>query len=121
MSQDSTFIENQDASMGSQTEDFRFLAQIDELEEHGQVSKWVGDHDILLYRHEGELKALSNICPHFGGPVGFRKAIDGKFYCLWHNWEFSCQDGSCNTNPGMKLREYQIKVEGDKVYVNLLG
>ena len=102
-------------------EDFQFLATMEELNQHNQLTKWVGDHDILLYKHNGEIKALSNICPHFGGPVGYHKARDGKFTCLWHHWEFGCDDGSCHTNPGMKLRDYELKIEGDKIYVNLLG
>lgn len=103
------------------TQDFQFLAIIDELKPHGQLTRWIGDHDILLYQHEGELKAISNICPHFGGPVGYRKSKDGVFTCLWHNWQFSCSDGSCKTNPGLGLRQYQLKIDGNKVYVNLLG
>jgi nitrite reductase/ring-hydroxylating ferredoxin subunit len=101
--------------------DFQLLADISELEPHGQLSKWIGDHDILLYKHEGQIKAVSNICPHFGGPVGFRKAKDGVFTCLWHNWEYSCADGSCKTHPGLPLRQYELKQEGSKIYVNLLG
>lgn len=101
--------------------DFQFFATIKELKKHGQITKWIGDHDILLYEHEGEIKAISNICPHFGGPVGYHKAKDGVFTCLWHNWEFSCTTGSCITNPGLSLRNYELKIDGDKILVNLLG
>ena len=86
------------------------------------MSRWVSDsHDILLYEFGGELKALSNICRHFGGPVGFHRAKDGKFTCLWHNWQYSCQDGSCLTAPGLALRRYPVKVIGEAIYVDLLG
>lgn len=108
-------------TQNSETQDFQFLATLDELAPHGQLTRWINDHDILLYKHEGELKAISNICPHFGGPVGYRKAKDGVFTCLWHNWQYSCADGSCKTNPGLPLRQYSIRVDGNKVYVNLLG
>lgn len=102
-------------------QDFQFLAKKSELKKDGQLTKWVNDHDILLYEHNGELKAISNICPHFGGPVGYHKAENGIFTCLWHNWEFSCDDGSCKTNPGLTLRQYELKLEGENIYVNLLG
>jgi len=109
-------------STNSSSQDFQFLASQEELDKSGgQMTRWVGDHDVLLYKHEGQIKALSNICRHFGGPVGFHKAQDGKFRCLWHNWEFSCDDGTCLTHSGLPLREYQLKIENNNIYVNLLG
>lgn len=101
---------------------YTYLASIQELKETGQLTRWVQDHDILLYEFEGEIKAISNICRHFGGPVGYRKHKNGKFTCLWHNWQFDCSNGSCTTNPGLPLRQYNdLKVHNGLIYINLLG
>jgi sulfoxide reductase heme-binding subunit YedZ len=101
--------------------DFRFVASVDELKKTGQLTRWVEDHDILLYEFEGQIKAISNICRHFGGPVGYHKAKDGTFTCLWHNWQYSCKDGSCISHPGLPLRQYALKIDDNKIYVDLLG
>jgi nitrite reductase/ring-hydroxylating ferredoxin subunit len=100
---------------------YQFLATMEELRKDGQLTRWIDDHDILLYEHEGEIKAISNICRHFGGPVGYHKAKDGVFTCLWHNWRYSCADGACLSYPGLSLRQYGLKIDGDKIYINLLG
>ena len=100
---------------------YKFLATLDELKKTGQLTRWIDDHDVLLYEYEGEIKALSNICRHFGGPVGYHKHKDGVFTCLWHNWTFSCKDGSCTSHPAYPLRQYALKVVDDKIYVDLLG
>lgn len=101
---------------------YHLLATVAELKRAGgQMTRWIDGHDILLYEHEGEPKALSNICRHFGGPVGYLKAKDGVFTCQWHNWQYSCKDGSCLTHSGISLRSYALKVIGDKIYVNLIG
>ena len=101
---------------------YQFLATLDELrKKDNQLTKWIDSHDILLYEYEGEIKAISNICRHFGGPVGYHKMREGKFVCLWHNWEYSCKDGSCLTHKGLPLRQYDIQVAEDKIYINLLG
>jgi len=114
-------ILQEETNISAQNTDFRFFSTINDLKPHDQLSKWIDDHDILVYFYQGELKALSNICPHFGGPVGYRKAKDGLFTCLWHNWQFSCKDGSCLTHPGLPLREYQVELRGEDIYINLLG
>lgn len=101
--------------------DFRYLASIAELKKTGQLTRWIADHDILLYEYEGQLKAISNICRHFGGPVGYHKENDGVFTCLWHNWRYSCKDASCLSHPGLPLRQYPLKITDDKIYVDLLG
>ena len=66
---------------------------------------------------------MSNICPHFGGPVGFHKVRDGKFTCLWHNFQYSASDGQC-VHPahmtGLKLREYRVRVDADDILVQLV-
>ena len=100
---------------------YQLLATIEELKKNGQLTRWIDDHDILLYEHEGEIKAISNVCRHFGGPVGYHKCKNGKFTCLWHNWEYSEKDGSCLTQPGLPLRQYDIKIINEKIYISLIG
>ena len=100
---------------------YTYLASIKELKKTGQLTRWVEGHDILLYEYEGEIKALSNVCRHFGGPVGYHKHENGVFTCLWHNWRFSCKDGSCLTHPGLPLRQYMLKFVEDHIYVDLMG
>ena len=101
---------------------FLLLSTPQELKERGgQLTQWLNDHDILLYEFEGEIKAVSNICRHFGGPVGYHQCNKGVFTCLWHNWQFSAKDGSCLTHPGLPLRSYEIKITDEKIYINLAG
>ena len=104
-------------------EEFDKIGTLSELEPHGQFSKWLHDHDVLIYHLDGEIKAMSNICPHFGGPVGFHKMRDGKFTCLWHNFQFSASSGRCvfpEYIKGMKLREYRVRIEEADILVQLV-
>lgn len=96
------------------------VADVSALEPHGQFTTWVGDHDLLVYRHDGQVKAISNVCRHFGGPVGFHKMRDGKFVCLWHNYVYAAADGACLTNPRLGLRQYKVKVEDGGIWVQLV-
>jgi nitrite reductase/ring-hydroxylating ferredoxin subunit len=99
---------------------FQRIASVSELEPHGQFSKWVDDHDILVFRQDGQIKALSNICPHFGGPVGYHKMKDGVFTCLWHNYRFEAGTGRCLTNDHLCLRSYKLKIEDGGIWVQLV-
>jgi len=99
---------------------FRRIASLGELEPYGQFSKWVDDHDILVFRRNGAIKALSNICPHFGGPVGYHQMKEGVFTCLWHNYRYEAATGRCLTNEHLCLRSYKVKIEDGGIWVQLV-
>ena len=104
----------------STTTEFVKIGTRQDLEPHGQFSRWIEDHDVLVYELDGDIKALSNICPHFGGPVGFHKRRNGVFTCLWHNYRFRDSDGHCLSHPKHKLREYKVQFSGDDILVQLV-
>jgi nitrite reductase/ring-hydroxylating ferredoxin subunit len=96
------------------------LGYVSELEAAGQFSRWVGNHDILVFRRNGMIRAFSNICPHFGGPVGYHQLTDGRFTCLWHNLQFEADTGQCLSIVKFKLREYKLMIENDVIFVQLV-
>jgi nitrite reductase/ring-hydroxylating ferredoxin subunit/putative flippase GtrA len=95
------------------------VGEVAELGTAGQFSRWVGNHDILVFRHNGAIRGLSNVCPHFGGPVGYYQLRDGRFTCLWHNLQFDADNGRCIAFPKLRLREYKIKVQEGEIYAEL--
>jgi nitrite reductase/ring-hydroxylating ferredoxin subunit len=96
------------------------VGHVSELEAAGQFSRWVGSHDILVFRRNGLIRAFSNICPHFGGPVGYHQLTDGRFTCLWHNLHFDADTGQCLSVAKFKLREYKLMIENDVIFVQLV-
>jgi hypothetical protein len=43
---------------------YRYVASTAELKKTGQLTRWVGDHDILLYEYEGQIKSAEVMgCP----------------------------------------------------------
>ena len=56
------------------------IGSVEDLKSNNQFSRWINDHDILVYKYKNSIHAISNICPHFGGPIGYHeiKYRDGK-------------------------------------------
>jgi nitrite reductase/ring-hydroxylating ferredoxin subunit len=95
------------------------IGTISELSVAGQFTRWVKNHDIVVFRADGRIRAYSNVCPHFGGPIGFHKIRENVFTCLWHNLQYRTSDGQCLTLK-FKLREYKTEVENETIYVQLV-
>jgi nitrite reductase/ring-hydroxylating ferredoxin subunit len=107
-------------SLGQPPTGFVKVGHLCELEPAGQFSRWVGNHDILVFRRNGVIRAFSNICPHFGGPVGYHQLTDGRFTCLWHNLQFDADTGHCLSIAKFKLREYKLKIEDSGIFAHLV-
>lgn len=107
-------------SLGQPPTGFVKVGHLCELEPAGQFSRWVGSHDILVFRRNGVIRAFSNICPHFGGPVGYHQLADGRFTCLWHNLQFDADTGQCLSIAKFKLREYKLTIEDSSIFAQLV-
>jgi nitrite reductase/ring-hydroxylating ferredoxin subunit len=108
------------ASVDDSLDRFVKIGRVAELDAAGQFSRWVGNHDILVFRRNGAVRALSNVCPHFGGPVGYYQLNSGRFTCLWHNLQFDADSVQCASFPKLKLREYKIKIANGDIYALLV-
>jgi nitrite reductase/ring-hydroxylating ferredoxin subunit len=50
-------------------------------------------HRIAIFLHDGQLRAISDICNHRGGPLSEGR-LHGEFVmCPWHAWEYSVVTG----------------------------
>jgi nitrite reductase (NADH) small subunit len=67
----------------------------------------------------GEIRALSGVCPHQGGPLGQGTLIHGLLVCPWHMWEFDSGSGACLVDATMGIPTYPAKVEDGRVLVDL--
>ena len=47
------------------------IGTLKDLHNSNQFSRWLGGHDILIFKYNNLIQGISNICPHFGGPIGY--------------------------------------------------
>ena len=76
------------------------------------------DREVAVFKvKEKEIYAVSNACPHQGGPLG-EGYLDGTTVtCPWHAWEFDVRTGACKTVPQNRIKAYKVKIDGDDVWL----
>ena len=73
---------------------------------------------VVLRDKSGDLHALDGICPHEDYPLG-EGIFDGTVLtCVNHGWCFDAATGQGINSPLSRLARYELKVEGDDVYVD---
>jgi len=76
-----------------------------------------GGERIALFRFDGKVAAVSNVCRHQAGPLGEGRIVDGLITCPWHGYQYRPEDG-CSPPPFTeKIATYRVKIEGERVLV----
>lgn len=96
----------------------KVLDNRNELPEGRVMTVTAGHTAICLTNVEGKLTALTNKCPHQGGPLGEGSIENGLLRCPWHGWDFNpCGGDSDGFEDG--LQTFDLKIENDVVFVGV--
>ena len=100
------------------SERFRVLATADLPEGQAKVVE-VNGRSIAVYNAGGTIHAIDSFCAHRGGPLAEGKFDGESVVCPWHGFRFTLRDGACSTNPGLRVRCYPARIEGDGIVVEV--
>ena len=79
----------------------------------------VGGKQLAVFNCEGAFYAVDNTCVHRGGPLGEGSLSGTTVMCPWHGWEYDVTTGACQTNPAAKVQQFDVKVDGDDLFVSV--
>ncbi len=77
----------------------------------------VGGKTLALFHCEGGFYAIENTRKHRGGPLGEGSLSGTTVTCPWHGWEYNVASGACTMNPAVTVQRFDVKVDGDDVFV----
>lgn len=70
---------------------------------------------VAVFRHDGGISAMSDVCAHQGGPLSEGKVIDGCVTCPWHGYQYVPASGSSPPPFTEKIPTYEVRIEGTRV------
>src|SRR5262249_4054709 len=83
-----------------------------------KITCLAGRERIAVFRYDGKVSAVTNVCAHQRGPLGEGKIIDGCITCPWHGWEYRPHDGQSPPPFHERIATYQLRVVDGRVQVN---
>jgi thiamine pyrophosphate-dependent acetolactate synthase large subunit-like protein/nitrite reductase/ring-hydroxylating ferredoxin subunit len=89
----------------------------DELPDGRVKTVTLGVHTLCLTRFEGSYAALSNKCPHQGGPLGEGSIEGGFLRCPWHGWDYHPTTGMPPEGYGDCVPTFPVEERDDGIYV----
>ena len=95
------------------------VCSLAELEAASSVAVDLGERRIAIFLHEGHVYALSETCPHRGGPLHEGRVREGIVQCPWHLWQFDLATGCSPVNPRSRVLTYPARIENGVVLVRV--
>jgi DMSO/TMAO reductase YedYZ heme-binding membrane subunit/nitrite reductase/ring-hydroxylating ferredoxin subunit len=73
---------------------------------------------VAVFRYDGKISAVSNVCQHQNGPLGEGRILDGCITCPWHGYQYRPESGSAPAPFKEKIPTFRVKVVHGKVMVH---
>lgn len=78
----------------------------------------LGEERVAIFKYQGKISAISNVCQHQNGPLGEGRIIDGLVTCPWHGFQYRPQDGASPEPFKEKVPTFNVKVVNGRVLVH---
>ena len=87
-------------------------------DQRARVVEPAGAERIAVFRYDGLVAAVSNVCRHQAGPLGEGRVIDGCITCPWHGYQYRPEDG-CSPPPFTeRIATYRTRIVKGVIYVH---
>ena len=94
------------------------VCNLSEIEEDRAKIFTVNNERVAIFKYDGKLSAIHNVCKHQGGPLGEGKIIDGCITCPWHGYQYIPSNGQSPPPFEEKVATYELRLVGEIVYID---
>ena len=94
------------------------VCAVDDIPEKRAHVAMLSGERVAIFKYDGKISAVSNVCRHQNGPLGEGKIIDGCITCPWHGYQYKPEDGASPPPFTEKVATFRVKIEGGRVLVD---
>ncbi len=78
----------------------------------------VSGERVAIFKYEGKISAVSNVCQHQNGPLGEGKIVFGCITCPWHGYQYVPETGASPPPFVEKVPTFNVRVKNGRVLVD---
>jgi sulfoxide reductase heme-binding subunit YedZ len=98
--------------------EFVEACSIAEIPEKRACIRTIAGERVAIFKYDGKVSAVSNVCQHQNGPLGEGEIIDGCITCPWHGFQYLPETGASPPPFTEKIPTFNVKIENGKVFVH---
>jgi nitrite reductase/ring-hydroxylating ferredoxin subunit/DMSO/TMAO reductase YedYZ heme-binding membrane subunit len=73
---------------------------------------------VAIFKYDGKVSAVSNVCQHQNGPLGEGKIVYGCITCPWHGYQYQPDTGASPPPFVEKVPTFNVRVKDGRVFVH---
>jgi ferredoxin-nitrite reductase len=78
-----------------------------------------GHEEIAVFKKDGRLCAIQNICPHEGGQLAQGRIEGNTVVCPLHGYKFDLHSGACSDQPKLRAKIFDVVEEAGRVKLTI--
>ena len=94
------------------------VCKVDRIPEKCATIISLSGERVAVFRYDGKVSAISNVCQHQNGPLGEGRIIDGCVTCPWHGYQYQPESGAAPPPFKEKIPTFRVKVVEGSVFVH---
>ena len=87
-------------------------------EDRALIAPMPNGERVAVFRYDGKISAVTNVCRHQNGPLGEGRIVDGCITCPWHGWQYDPEDGVSPPPFVEKISTFNVRIENGSVMVD---
>jgi nitrite reductase/ring-hydroxylating ferredoxin subunit/DMSO/TMAO reductase YedYZ heme-binding membrane subunit len=99
-------------------EGFVEVCKVDRIPEKCATIVSLSGERVAVFRYDGKVSAISNVCQHQNGPLGEGRIVDGCVTCPWHGYQYQPESGAAPAPFKEKVPTFRVKVVAGTVLVH---
>ena len=73
---------------------------------------------VAIFKYDGKISAVSNVCQHQNGPLGEGKIVAGCITCPWHGYQYVPETGASPPPFVEKVPTFNVRVKNGRVFIH---
>ena len=108
---------DQDSQSAIETDGFVDACAVTDIPENRARIVCLSGERVAIFRYDGKISAVSNVCQHQNGPLGEGKIVHGCITCPWHGYQYQPDTGASPPPFVEKVPTFNVRVKNGRVFV----
>ena len=94
------------------------VCAVNEIPEKRAVVTCLSGERVAVFRYDGRISAISNVCQHQNGPLGEGRIVNDCVVCPWHGYEYQPATGASPAPFTESVPTFDVRVMAGRVLVH---
>src|SRR3974390_846153 len=111
-------IRNPQSAIRTASDGFIEVCSVADIPEKRARIVCLGGERVAIFKYDGKISAVSNVCQHQNGPLGEGKILDGCITCPWHGYQYLPETGASPPPFVEKVPTFNVRVRNGQVLIH---